>query len=929
MELGKFHRSNFGFATALYLLLAIATAQLLGGFSETDNLLRSVCIWATPSSTPQDQMLLVYVPPKMLSWASPELISLIEQINYRSPRKIAIAATGTIDQYLKLNQLSCSPQLTVGFGHDEIALNSEAVNKTRFTTGFLDLVPLNQPLFRQGTTVLTDNASPIRSFEYEIAKSIAPLTDNLPQGKFGIRYLGGENSIANIRYRELLNGNLLRDLIRDKVVIIGPDYPRQFHLMTPNASGDPSMSRLEVRGNMVSCLLNDTYVTESTFLGSMLILILILGASIQIARQALKNWLPFTVFANLTVISLGILICYWLTSIWLPATAMLLAGSASVAAIVFQRFAKLEDYIQFWKIRSTTHQAHTQSRFEESVWQAVGDAAFQMFQPTRMVMMELAPEATHLKRVRSVGCDYSQIFEKRLDFRRSPYWDAIQEKRPLRSVKRGFFVKTPGVGETEYILPLTHGMTTYGIIALAVDSSLHEKWADFDSFLNRFCSEMSQLVAGSYRARQQQLNQTRMIERYRTLPEDKAFAEIQSDSQKLDDLIERVDIAFNGSESAMATFDIYGRVIRRNSNLNLILQKIDVSISRTSCVDVISTLAEISISDAQRIFRDAILNEKSEKRLIANPTTGETSMLMHIKPMQLNEADNRTSIETHGVILEIVDGQAFQDVRCWKHELSTAIVPEVLHKANELEQKTAILKNAKSEDPSLNDLFGSVGETVSQIVDALQSCHALSHRQITESPANHFLINAVAIWRTTAAEFSDRFLQRSISVTERFFDAQEVNVHANPILLNRAFAIIVDFLLDSAFDESEIRIEINRQVDGVEFRFTNQGGGTPVDTLRKSLDQSSHTAARRHKRNYVNLDDAQVDQLQPIDDWVTQWNGFFRVENLPQCISVSLTLMTTDVWSEAISGNASPAPDQVQTPPATPISATPPPAAPL
>lgn len=924
MELGKFQRSNYGLATALYLLLAIATGQLLGWFCATDDLLRSGCIRLTPPGTPQEQLLLVYAPPELLKSASPALVSLIEQINFRSPKKIAIEATGSIAQFSKLNQLSWSPQLTVGFGHDEIADHADAAYHNRFTTGFLDLDRMHQPLYRQGTTTLTDQTSPIRSFEYEITKSISPLTHNLPDGKYGIRYLGGENSIANIRYRELLNGNMLRDLIRDKVVIIGPDYHRQFHLLTPNASGDPSMSRLEVRGNMVSSLLNENYVTETTFLASMAILILVIGVSIQVARQTQKSWLPLTVFLNLTTILLCVLICYWLASIWLPATAMLLAGSGSVAAIVFQRFAKLEDYIQFWKVRSTTREAHTQSRFEESVWQAVGDAASQMFQPTRMVMMELAPEATHLKRVRSVGCDYSQIFEKRLDFRRSPYWDAIQENRPLRSAKRGFFVATPGIAETEYILPLTHGMTTYGIIALAVDSVIYEKWADFDSFLARFCDEMAQLVAGSYRAQQQKNHQTQFLERYRTLPEDKAFAEIQSDSQKLDDLIERVDIAFNGSQSAMATFDIYGRVIRRNSNLNLILQQIDVSISRANCVDVISTLAAISITDAQRIFREAVLNEKSEKRLIANPATGDTSMMMHIKPMRLNECDSRTSIETRGLVLEIVDGQAFQDVRCWKHELSTAMVPEVLNKASKLEQKTSILQKTKSGDPSINDLFGSVGETVSEIVDVLQSCQALSSRQITESPENHFLVNAVTIWKTAVADFEDKFLQRSITMTERFFDAQEIKVHANPILLNRAFTIIVEFLLDSAFDESEIQIEMNRQVDGVEFRFTNQGGGTPVDTLRKSLDQSTHKAVRRRKQNYTNLDDAQIDQLQQIEDWVAQWNGYFSVENLPHCISVSLTLTTIDVWADktaidtpAATVNARSSSDS--TPPATSI----------
>jgi hypothetical protein len=853
----------------------------------------------------QDQLLLVYLPPEMLKSASPPLISLIEQIALRSPKKIAIQANGPVSRFGALNQLSCSSQLTVGFRKNEIQTYYDSGNKTRFTPGFLDLVQ-KQASLCTGTTSVSGEEIPIRSFEYEIVKSVSPLTKNLPAGEYGIRYLGGENSIANIRYHELINGNMLRDLIRDKIIVIGPNYPREFHVLTPVSGDAAPMSRLEIRGNMISCLLNESYVTELSFSSVLALLVIVVVGSLQIARQMAKNWLPFAILTNVFTNLLLFVISNWLTSIWLPGTAMMLAGATTMFAVMFQRFTKLDDFVQFWKIRSTTREAHLQSRFEESVWQAVGDSAYQMFQPTRMVMMELEPNATHLKRVCSFGCDYSQIVEKRLDFQRSPYWEAIQNKRPTRSEKREFFVPTPGIKETEYILPLTHGMTTYGVIALAINSNVLDTWADFDSFLNRFCGEMAQLVAGSYWIDQQQVRESHLLQHYRTLPEEKIFAEIQSDSQKLDDLIERVDIAFNSSESAMATFDIYGRVVRRNSNLNLLLQKIDVSISRTDCVNVISTLASIAASDAQKIVRDAILENRSDQRLIANPSTGETSMVMHVKPMRLSDSDARTSIETRGLLLEIVDGQAFQEVRCWKNELSTAMVPEVLRKATQLEQKTAILQNADADDIPLEELFGSVGSTVSEIVTVLESCRQLNDRQITESPENHFLVNTVAVWQSAEKGFQETFLQRSISLTEHFCDSHEMKAYANPILLNRAFTAIIEFLLESAFDESEIRVDLTRQVDGIEFRFTNQGGGTPIDALRKSLDQSPNEKPRTQKSNYVNLDDSQIDRLQHIEDWVKQWNGAFCAKSLPHCITVSLILTTIDVWSNTSTATSSP-----------------------
>lgn len=893
MKLGTFRRSNFGLTTALYIFLAIAAADALRWFAPTDSLLNNGCIWLTSPTQRTDQLLLVYAEPKILETASPELMSLIQEIHNHSPKKIAIESTGLIHDFKDLNRLSCAGQLTVGFEFDELVSNPTATSKNRFNTAFIDLFHANQAVYQNGITSKSGSGTALRSFELEIAKAVSPLTETFPESSYGIRYVGGPNAIPNIKARGLLNGNLLRELIRDKIVLIGPDYPSQFHILTPTTTGDARMSRLEVRGNMVASLLNENYATNLGVEPSLVLLALITLGSIQAARQTPKQWLPMLAIANFVVLWGLFVICYGVTSFWLPATALILSGLLSTSIVALQRFSKLEDYIQFWKIQSTSREAHLQSRFEEDVWQAIGDAAYQMFQPTRVVMMELPVGATHLKRVKAIGCDYSQIFEKRLDYKRAPYWDPIQQKQAMRSHRRGFFVSTPGVQETEYILPLVHGMTTYGIIALAVESVALERWSDFDSFIGRFCHEMSQLIAGSIDQQESDRQRSNWFERWRTLPEERAFIDIQSDSQKQDDLVERVDVAFNCSESAMATFDIYGRVIRRNSNLNRLLQQTELSVSRASCVDVISTLSGLTMTQARKIFRDAILYDKSDNYLITGLASEDAPMMMYIKPMQLQEDDSRTSIETHGLLLEIVDGKAFQNVRQWNHELSSALLPEVIRKASELEQTAVLLQDSASKDPSMNELFGSVGETVSEIVSVLQDCQDLGSRQVNESADNYFLLNILPIWQLAKTGFSERLIQRSISISENFPVGDEIKAVANPVLLNRAFRTILQFLLDNAFDESAIEIEIRSVVEGVALRFTNQGGGTPVDALRKSLDQAANEGRRQRSNKFVNLDTAHVDQLQCIDQWLSHWNGAFSVKNLPHCVTITVTLSTS------------------------------------
>jgi CHASE2 domain-containing sensor protein len=889
MKLAQFRRNDFGLPAALCVFSALAVLYSLNWFRWTDDLLRDCGLWLTPSMQQKDQLLLVYAEPQLLESASPELITLLDSIEQQSPKKIGIVATGPSRNFSALNHIPRASALTVGFPLQKLLTSESPVNKNKFRTGFIDLNHSKQPIYRNGVVSTQHAGSRLNSFEFEVAKSVSPLSDNLPSAHYGIRYAGGPNTLAHIDSSALLKGNLIRELIRGKIVLIGPEYSQRFHMLTPTTKGDARMSRLEIRGNMVASLVNENYATKLGTVSSFMLLAFVTLVSFQVARQTPKHWLPTLILAHVAIALAMIAVCYWLTSVWLPATALLLAGLVSTIIATMQRFSKLEDYVQFWKIRSTVREAHIKSRFEVDAWQAIGDVTYQMFQPTRVVMMELRPGVTHLKRVRSIGCDYSQIYEKRLDYKRAPYWDPIQNKAPIQSLQRGFFTPNPGVKEAEYMLPLVHGIHIYGVIAMALERETLERWNDFDAFLARFCSEMSQLIAGSQQAAREGSRRLKFIERCSTFPEERSFVEIQTNSQLQDDLIERVDIAFDCSESAMATFDIYGRIIRRNSNLNRLLQKTELSGSGSTCIDIISAISGQSPNTARQTFRDAILYNKSAKYLVDRAFT-DAPMMMYIKPMQLQDDEARTSIETHGLLLEVVDGSVFQEIRQWNHELSAAIVPEVLEKATHLEHKTALLKQPIADNAALNDLFGSVGDTVSEIVSVLQSCQDLRGRQVTESPENFFLLNTIPVWRSVKARFEEELTQRSITILDNDAAETEVKAIANPILLERSFIKILEFLLGNAFDESEIQFEIIEQIDGFEFRFTNQGGGTPVDTLRKSLDQAANETVSRRAQKYLNLDTAQIDQLQQIDAWVSQWGGSFGVQNLPHCITVSVTL---------------------------------------
>jgi hypothetical protein len=539
-----------------------------------------------------------------------------------------------------------------------------------------------------------------------------------------------------------------------------------------------------------------------------------------------------------------------------------------------------------------------------------------------MVLLELEPGATHLKNVRSIGCDYSHIFEKRKDYRRSPYFEALESKRPIVNPRGNFFIAIPGVKEIEYVLPLTKGTTVLGFIVLGMEENKLSRWADFESFLTRFTQEMSQLIVGSRKESEENFEHLSWIQRLQKLPEEREFIEIQRNTEKQNDLIERADLAFDYSESALATFDIYGRVIRRNSAFNKMIQEAQLSISRASCIEIMSTLSGRSQNACRKIYRQVILDDHCETILVAGSPTGVGPKLMCVKPMHLIEEERRTSIEMHGLMIEIIDGAPFANLDLWNQQLATTLIPEGREKSKALEANRekirAIGDTAQSPQEALQNLFGSVGDTVDDIVSVLQQCKAMTQRRVSEDVGNCFPVEAVSICRFVLSDFEETLANRSIRV-KSCFTPEAMMVSANPLLMDKVFATAIQFLIDNAFDDSEISIVFTEEAEGVSCFFSNEGGGTPIETLRRSLQTTEEVDDSDATENFdeqhaQNLTASQSDQLAEIQGWVQHWGGAVSVVSKPHFMSVTVHLISCSVrLSKAHLANSAAVPEKTGT----------------
>ena len=921
MKLGKFRQSKFGLTTALCVMTTVLLVNMAGGFAPLNTLFENACHRFGIPRAGAENVLMVYAAPSLLESGSQELDQLLDEIYRHAPKAIGIVAVGKPRDFQKLDRLPYARELTVGFRFDELLQGSGGRVSGHYQTGFTDLPLSRGPVFRNSIAAREQVGVELLSLEAKIVKAVSDLDFELPTGEFGITWCGGSGTIGRVNAADLIDGNSVRELIQGKVVLIGPDYGQMSDVYVPSTLGTSRMHRLEARANIIECLMQKKQTSHLSFTAGIFLLVLATLVTIQMARQIPLSYCLLGLGGAMGVILLAAILSIWLTYTWLPVSILTAAVLLAYGTITVQRFDTMENFVQYWKMRSTVREAHLESRFEEGVWKAIGDSAYQMFQPTRMTLLELKPGATHLKNVRSIGCDYSQIYEKRLDYRRSPYFDALEQNRPIVNPKGNYFIATPGLKEVEYILPMTNGLTTLGIIVLGMDKKKLDQWADFESFLARFTREMSQLIAGSRKAAEDDHEQQNWFQRLQKLPEEREFIEIQRNTEKQNDLIERAELAFDCSESALATFDIYGRVIRRNSSFNRMIQEAQLSISRASCIEVMAALSGKSQNACRKIFRRVILEDCGETVMIPNEVSSQSLKVMYVKPMHLVEEETRTSIEMHGLLIEIVDGAAFENLDRWNQRLTNALIPEANEKSQLLDSKRkeirAIGEADQSPQKALQDLFGSVGNTVDEIVAVLQQCKELTQRRVTEDSGNCFTVDAVSIWKSVVKRIEETLAIRSIRIAESF-DSQETMVCANPLLLDRVFATAVQFLLENALDDSEVRVDFSLGPERVACHFSNQGGGTPIETLRRSLQANdalgNSDESQKKSKSVVgqSLTPAQSDQLAEIEEWVVSWGGVVSVESHPHSMAVIIELlngstksaMPTRVGTEVVDAGA-------------------------
>ena len=915
MKLRQCRRSGFGWITSVCIVGIVLLLNTLGVFKATDHALHDFLRRLGSQSSLEKHVLLVYTSDDNRI-ASKQLEPLLERILRYEPKRIGIVPDGILRDGSSIARFGSADNLVIGQRLDQILQpeNQNEASPTRdFKTGYTDLHFTDQALYRDATPRVNRMGQQWFSFEAELARTSLPSDSSIPDGQFGIQFDSGSDSLPNLSADEILSGNVISELIENKIVLIGAAQDSSYGLVTPSQVRDTRMNRLEVRGHIVETLLQQNAIFPVGLLAGAILIALIVLALSPIPRQFRGRWFVVVWMLSLGV---GLMLCtaslFWFSR-YLPVSAILFAITLSFGAILYQRFQILNSITEYWRLMLEVNSTQSKVLEQDQLWNSISDSVYQMCYPTRLVIMELEPGATHMSIVKTTHCEESEINEKRRDIQRSPFKEILEQGRPTQAHSRSFYHPAGNRDEIEFLIPLSDQGRTLGLMVLGMDANDLQRWQDFGNFLEQFSDEVSQLIVDHRSHHQRSQSSQTKLHKFQTLPEQRKYNAIEMQKRSSLNQVAQIEQAFESSENALAICDIFGHIKKRNSRLVRFLQDAQITISSTSCVEMMASISGLDIEDCRRAFRQAIIEGRTQCWNLAPTKRRPTSCQLHVKPIQLVTDHGKSEIEARGVLLEIVDGAAFDQNNQWLDQLTDSNIQSMEHRLAGLRRRADALQNGKDKT-NFENAANSIQDTVEDLVRTLEDCQSIIRGRNSKQADETLAFDTKLVWQSVLEEIQPRLEQRNIQISSHLSDEPGMGI-ANPFLLRKVFHSIMEIMIENAFEQSEIFVGMEPTGREVHFRFQNQGNATPMDGFRKSMGSDPRQSIQDNEDNKNNdssldpkllLNDNQLDRFNEVKLWLEAWDGTLLIRKGQDFgMSIELALMSEQNSAQSLGSKIS------------------------
>ncbi|MCP4156840.1 MAG: CHASE2 domain-containing protein [bacterium] len=692
---------------------------------------------------------------------------------------------------------------------------------------------------------------------------------------YGVNFRGGPKSLTTVSLSRVQKNDLVPRLIKNKTLLIGPAKGTTTPgLTTPTTKNNQSMSLLEFQGHAINTLISGKIISHMNPRGKLLLFILITIPAFfvyQRLRAQIAAWTTLLIIAGFLG---GHYLCFSLFQLFIPFPEMVLLLSIHFLMGIHRQ--NIDSELAFQDLLLNLNSKLREYYFPDNMvevkeyWSQMVVMITQTLSLTRLIFLERQSSDHRVTEVQSFNCRLSDIDERRRDYKRAPYSDAIRVKGPWLIPRERIYLKLREEDEEQYIVPLSHfgkilGFMVFGILPVKLRGLPH-----FNTLIGNYAAIIGEHL---HQRQKLQLNRRQNVKILQDLyslsrgHKQEAHNALAQTVELLKRQLNHMSSVFNDMSTKTIVYDLFGRVLEVNRNMLESLKNESLSPYEMSLTDLLVKLTGFTIDETRQKLTGIITKRKNLSFIAA---LGDKNYMLNLKPLEIAEAGDRFDgsdrFGIHGIICEMAETTSLTRANELKDYLAGELVTS-------LSREMTALKKALPENVT----------NAHQPTDMLTTILRRFQLYLTGGGENKentlsLPLNSVKMLELSLKDTSSAVKTRGLHIHSQL-DENLPYVLATPKILRAIFERILTLLVDDTRDNSDIVIKTQLMDHKVIFDFKNDGFGMPNEKLQQFLEKDIQGA----DTDVINLREAIV-QLDEI-------NGEIRAgSKVGEGIHVSLSL---------------------------------------
>jgi CHASE2 domain-containing sensor protein/signal transduction histidine kinase len=831
--------------------------------------------WTAQWRESQPKVLLLRLPGEE-SWSDKEAIQTIETLDKLGARIIAVNfvprdnSREFFQRVAQIKKVVFGRKLRPDPKDPDIVqpdIWPEAARGLNLEWGAVCLPPGESGVYRSQQVSVVSGTETYPTFEARTVALWEPASTTLPMtGSCLINFVGGPGTLPNVSLSRVLAGDLIAEMVRDRVVLIGTT-DSLLGLRTPVCSGSEAMSFLEFQANAVQTLLDRTPIRTLSWPGTLVLLTglgVISSLLYQRAKAVAGARLAFGILLASTLIALAAL---WFVRLWLPLGAVVLAQVGQFALILLFKTRMTNRALNEMRLHSVNQ---LKERFcaanvavSPDYWDQVTTMINQTLDVRRMVFFERVPRTQRLAGIKAVNCRWEDLGQKetRLD---APFFaKALSKSEPVRA--SGFFAQDPAP-EEEYLCPLTYSGELLGLWVIGIDPASAASIPDFEAVLSRFSRQLARLLFQQRQVAPERSFSTRLRDWFSAEKEDQAYRDLRSTVDVLEQYYDVIESVMSQVGTAMIAYDFFGRVLKANDPAVALLRAENFLPDRATALEFLSLVTGLDAPELKSLLRNLLLDRSPASMSVKFASQGDRRFLLRVYPLTEIRAGRSGSdpFSVRGIVCEIIETTSLSTLASLKGVVADRLSVELRDHLAAVEISATLLETEDLPAAKRKSILEAIHEKTRICIQVISECQNYLGRSVDAFAIDCFPVDAIEVLNRTCSTLSQKAAARGVTI-EMERPRLMAQVLASSAELSQLFSSVLELLVKDAAEQTPLSIKVEDASTTAVFRFANRGFGIPNDRLQAIFANPEPSASE------------ELQLLRKAIVWVRNWGGNLEV----------------------------------------------------